>query len=271
MDLSAYLDRVGFGGAARPDLATLTAVMRAHVLAVPFENVDVQLGRPLDTSVARAFDKIVTRRRGGWCYEMNGVLGWALGEIGFDVTRIAAGVMREQMGDAQMGNHLALIVVLDGRRYLVDGGFGSALWAPLPLELGERWDEPFAVSLRAEADGYWRFVETLQGGPFSFDFRDALADEALLAAKCDWQQSHESSPFVQNLVAQKRESDRVHVTMRGRVFTRNDAERADKRVIETRDEWLALMRDVFGIDEAEMAGLWPAICQRHEALFPNGL
>lgn len=269
MDVADYLKRIGFAGSAAPDLATLTAIVQAHVSAVPFENVDVQLGRPLDTSVERAFDKIVNRRRGGWCYEMNGVLGWALRELGFDVTRIAAGVMRETMGDAQMGNHLALIVTLD-RRYLVDGGFGSALWAPLPMALGERWDEPFAVSLRAEADGYWRFNETLHGSPFSFDFRDAAADEALLAAKCAWQQSHPASPFVQNVVAQKRESARVHLTMRGRVFTRNDAERAHKRVIETREEWLALMRDVFGIDEKEMAGLWPAICQRHDELFPNG-
>ena len=82
---------------------------------------------------------------------------------------------------------------------------------------------------------------------------------------------HPASPFVQNVVAQKRESERVHLTMRGRVFTRNDAERAHKRVIETREEWLALMRDVFGIDEKEMAGLWPAICHRHDELFPNGV
>ena len=178
--------------------------------------------------------------------------------------------MREQMGDAQLGNHLLLIVRLD-QPYLVDAGFGSALWAPLPLALGERWDEPFEVSLSVEADGYWRFSEALHGSPFSFDFRDTAADEVLLAAKCAWQQSDPASPFVQNLVAQKRESENVHLTMRGRVFTRNDAARADKRVIETREEWLALMHDVFGIDEKEMAGLWPAICQRHEDLFPNGL
>jgi N-hydroxyarylamine O-acetyltransferase len=72
MDLQAYFDRIGFAGPARPDLATLRAIHRAHLLAVPYENLDVQLGRPVTLDPAHAFDKIVRRRRGGWCYEMKG-------------------------------------------------------------------------------------------------------------------------------------------------------------------------------------------------------
>ena len=70
--------RIGFSGVARPDLATLRAIHRGHALGISYENLDVQLGRPLSTSPAEAFDKIVRRRRGGWCYEMNGLMGAAL-------------------------------------------------------------------------------------------------------------------------------------------------------------------------------------------------
>ena len=78
MELSAYLHRIGFDGRVRPDLATLRAIHRAHQYAIPFENLDVQLHRPVVLDVEANYDKIVHQRRGGWCYEMNGVMGWAL-------------------------------------------------------------------------------------------------------------------------------------------------------------------------------------------------
>ena len=113
MELSAYLHRIHFDGSVRPDLATLRAIHRAHQYAVPFENLDVQLHRPLVLDPEASYEKIVCRRRGGWCYEMNGVMEWALKEIGFEVMRVSAGVMRIQAGDAQLGNHLCLLVRLD--------------------------------------------------------------------------------------------------------------------------------------------------------------
>ena len=94
--LQAYLARIGLEGPVGADLATLDAIVRAHVQAIPFENLDVQLGRPLTTDPAAAFAKLVEARRGGWCYEHNGVLGAALSAIGFDVTRLSAGVMRQR-------------------------------------------------------------------------------------------------------------------------------------------------------------------------------
>jgi len=68
VELAAYLERIGYAGPARPDLATLRAVHRAHLQAIPYENLDVQLGRPVSIDPAAAYDKIVRRRRGGWCY-----------------------------------------------------------------------------------------------------------------------------------------------------------------------------------------------------------
>src|SRR5215212_4496121 len=105
-ELTAYLERIGYDGALAPDLPTLTALHRAHVLAIPFENLDVQLGRPPTLDPAAIFAKLVTARRGGWCYEQNGLFGRVLAGLGFTVTRMSGGVMRAERGEATMGGHL---------------------------------------------------------------------------------------------------------------------------------------------------------------------
>jgi N-hydroxyarylamine O-acetyltransferase len=112
LNLDAYLKRIGYTKPVRADLATLRGIHRAHQFAVPFDNLDVQLRLPVVLDLEACFDKIVRRRRGGWCYELNGVVGWALRQIGYRVTRLSAGVMREHLGDAQLGNHLCLLVEL---------------------------------------------------------------------------------------------------------------------------------------------------------------
>ncbi|MCW3845880.1 arylamine N-acetyltransferase [Sphingomonas sp. LB-2] len=266
MQLAAYLDRIGHTGPIAPDLATLESIVRAHIATVPFENLDVQLDRPVGIGLDSIFAKIVGARRGGWCFEQNGLLGWALGEIGFEVRRISAGVMRVVRGDMALGNHLALIVMLDGQPWLVDVGFGGSQAAPLPLREGERLDTPFAVSL-TEANGWWRFAERAgEGDPFSFDFRAEPADEALLAARCAALQADPESVFVQNLVVQQRQGDR-HLTLRGRVFSIRSAEGEEKKLVDSADEFVTLLGDRFGLNLPEAAGLWDKVCVRHELLF----
>jgi N-hydroxyarylamine O-acetyltransferase len=267
LELSAYLDRIRFDGSVRPDLATLRAIHRAHQYAVPFENLDVLLRRPIALDLEAHYDKIVRQRRGGWCYEMNGVMGWALKEIGFEVMRMSGGVMRILAGDAQLGNHLCLLVRLD-QPYLVDVGFGGSLAEPLSLSASEREDRPYRLGLSELGDSYWRFAETAHGDgdAFTFDFRAAPADEALLARKCQYLQTDPASPFIQNLVVQRRTSD-THLSLRGRVLTVIQATRADKKLLNSPDELVATLRDSFDLDTPEAATLWPSICARHEALF----
>jgi arylamine N-acetyltransferase len=265
MDLRAYLERIRYNGEVRADLATLRAVHRAHQYAVPFENLDVQLRRPVVTSEEAAYDKIVGRRRGGWCYEMNGIMGWALREMGFDVTRLSAGVMREQVGDVQLGNHLCLLVRLD-RPYFVDVGFGGSLSEPVPLGPAAFDDHPYRITLTETLDGYWRFTEHALGDPFSFDFRAVPADEALFATKCSFLQTHAGSPFVQNLVVQRRTSD-THYSLRGRVLTTLRWAGQEKRLLDSPEELVTTLRERFELDVPEAASLWPAICARHDTVF----
>ena len=81
MQLSRYLERIAYNGPLNVDLETLNGIHQHHLRAVSYENLDVQLGVPLTTNVQAAYHKIVALGRGGWCYEMNGVMGWALSLI----------------------------------------------------------------------------------------------------------------------------------------------------------------------------------------------
>jgi N-hydroxyarylamine O-acetyltransferase len=267
LDLSAYLHRIHFHDRVRPDLATLRAIHRAHQYAIPFENIDVLLRRPVVLDLDANYRKIVGRRRGGWCYEMNGVLEWALKQIGFEVMRMSAGVMRVRAGDAQLGNHLCLLVRLD-QPYLVDVGFGGSLVEPLPLTASEREDCPYRLGLSELNDSYWRFAELAHGDgdAFSFDFRVAPADEVLLARKCQFLQTDPDSPFRQSLVVQRRTAD-THLSLRGRVLKVIHSTRVERKLLNSADELVTTLRDSFDLDTPEAGILWPSICARHEVLF----
>jgi arylamine N-acetyltransferase len=195
---------------------------------------------------------------------MNGLFGAALEAIGFSVTRLSCGVMRQDGGDERMGTHLALLVECDGR-WLCDVGFGGGLLAPLPLAAGARHDAPYAVSLQQTDDGYWRFTEQAET-PFGYDFRAEPADEALLAAKRDWQASHPGSNFVLNFVAQKRHPDR-HLVLRGRVLTERGSDGSTAHTIADADEFVATLAERFGIDEPRAREIWPRVDARHRELF----
>jgi N-hydroxyarylamine O-acetyltransferase len=250
MDLQGYLDRVGFTGEPGRDPETLRAIHRGHVSNIPFENIDVLLGRTVDFDLERIFDKIVTRHRGGWCYEMNGLLGWALESIGFDVTRLAGGVGRSARGDEAVGNHLVLLV--DGT-WLADVGFGDGLWEPVRLEAGEFSQRGFRSTLGMADDGWWRYRN--QSGD-EFDFRVEPADQSLLQDRCDYLRTSPESGLRRNLVAIIQTEDRG-VTLRNSICTVEFPDRAEKEVLKGRDDLVSVLRDVFGIVDPELGDLWP--------------
>ena len=262
------MQRIDYRDEPRPDLETLRRVLRAHVCAVPFENLDVQLGRPLTTRVEQAYDKIVRRRRGGWCYEQNGLFGWALWQIGFDVTRVAAAVMRADRGEMSEANHLVLLVRLPGtdETWLADVGFGGSLLRPIRLEAGEYVHTPYRLGLRRLDDGHWQFWEDPGNGEFSYDFRPEPASEAALDRKCVCLQTDPQSSFVLNLVAQIRAPDR-HTALRGRVLTRRDGAGKEVTILGSADDLVQVLANVFGLEEPGIAACWPRILERHEHLF----
>lgn len=129
--MDAYLDRIGLTGPLPANLETLEALQRSHLSSVPFENLDVYSRRGVRTDDAWSLAKIVDRRRGGWCFELNGAFAALLAALGYEVRRLAASVLYE--GSAPFPTHLTVAVFLD-RPYLVDVGFGDSFIRPLPLD-----------------------------------------------------------------------------------------------------------------------------------------
>lgn len=266
MDLKAYLDRIRYDGPLRRDGATLAALHRAHLRAIPYENLDVQFGRPLTTAIAPIFDKIVTRRRGGWCYEMNGLFGWALSELGFRLTRCAGAVLRAERGSEAIGNHLVLKVTLDEGVFLADVGFGDGPLDPIFVVSGPFASHGFEFALsRLEEDGWWRLHHHALGGVTSFDFTLQPADEALLAERSLWLQSAASSPFVQNAVLQHHFDGGIW-QMRGRVLRRTTPAGREDHVVADAAEYVGILAEIFDLALPDAAELWPKICARHEQL-----
>ncbi len=269
MELRSYLQRIEFEGSARASAEALATLLRCHVYSVPFENLDVQLGVPVTNDIDAVYDKIVGRGRGGWCYEQNGLFGWALSEIGFDVTRVAAAVHRDERGSAALANHLCLLVRTPDDPefvYLADVGFGGSMTRPIPLE--ESWHEqsPFRIGLQHLDDGYWRFREESGGDAVSFDFLAEPANESAMSDKCAQLQTDPNSSFVLNLVAQKRTPE-THIVLRGRVFTINTATGNETRTLRSRGELADTLANTFRLDVPEAESLWDRIVERHKILF----
>ncbi len=133
-DFPAYLARIGLAEAPPRTLKGLAALHRAHAAAIPFENLDIHLGKPIRIDVPSLEAKLVGARRGGYCYEQNSLFAAALESLGFSVTRLGARVRVGARVDPPR-THMLLSVRLDGREFLCDVGFGGGgVWEPLPLE-----------------------------------------------------------------------------------------------------------------------------------------
>lgn len=221
--------------------------------------------------VDEAFEKIVDRGRGGWCYEQNGLFGWALSEMGFDVMRVAGAVRRDERGAAALNNHLCLLIrEPDARQpvYLADVGFGGSMIAPIQLTESEHTQPPYRIGLRFFDERYWRLSEDSPDGESNYEFETRPADEAALAAKCEQLQSDPRSEFVQTLVVQKRLLD-AHVCLRGRVLATTAATGKQSVLLESAEDLAATVSELCGLDIPGIAELWPRVLARHEEWSAN--
>ncbi|MEV6753490.1 arylamine N-acetyltransferase [Streptomyces sp. NPDC051214] len=150
LHIEAYLARVGHEGEAKPDFDTLRALHRAHVASIPFENLEMMLGRSVPLDLGALQDKLVRQRRGGYCYEQNLLFAAALERIGFAVTGLGARV-RVGASSRRAVTHMLLRVEADGRQWHCDVGFGAeGLLEPIPM--GDEGDVRQDVR-----QGEWRF------------------------------------------------------------------------------------------------------------------
>lgn len=209
-DLTGYFARIGYTGPTDPSSPTLTALVTAHGNTIPFENLDPLMGTPVGDLSARAlFDKMVHRRRGGYCYEQNGLLGYVLAELGFDVDALAGRVVWMSPdgldGPLRPLTHQVLAVGIPGvdGRYLVDVGFGGqTLTSPIRLvtdQVQQTRHEPYR--LRDFRGGY--VLETLIGDEWRplYTFTDEPRPRIDLETGSWFVSTHPESIFVVGLSA----------------------------------------------------------------------
>ncbi|XP_034041877.1 arylamine N-acetyltransferase, pineal gland isozyme NAT-10-like [Thalassophryne amazonica] len=155
MNLEEYLERVGFCDPHdKLDLPTLSSIHRHHVLAIPFENLSIHCGEKLIIDLEVIFDKLVRSRRGGWCFENNFLFAWVLKELGYNMTTLGSRIFSSSLNDFDTAeSHLINMVVIEGKKYLADVGFGVSYQLREPLELVSGKDQP-------QAGGVFRLIDT---------------------------------------------------------------------------------------------------------------
>ena len=257
--LHRYLRRINYGGPLSPTRPTLHNLHRAHLLAIPFENLDVQMRvrRPFDLDAV--FEKIVDGNRGGWCYEMNGLFGWVLRELGFNVDFVAAAVEREKRGDPSLMNHLALLVHLD-QTYLADVGFGNGMLNPTPLREGPFGDGRFQFRLSRHGD-CWRFHNHPQNGA-TYDFTEARYEYGDFEHKARLLATTAESPFVQHLVVTKLTEDGMITLTNAALAIYSPNEMREESAPNAR-ELARILDEHFGLSVDGIDALWHRVASQH--------
>ncbi|MFW5416779.1 arylamine N-acetyltransferase [Nocardiopsis sp. CNT-189] len=218
VDVTAYLARLGRTGPRTPDASTLRALHRAQLASVPYENLDIQLGRTEPLSSAGVLAKITAPGRGGYCYELNGAFALLLEALGFQVARVIAAVGRKDDPAPVWGNHLALLVRAGGTTWIADTGLGDGFTDPLPLRPGRHTQGPFTYEVERLADGEWWVGHHEWGAVPGYRMRTEPLPLSAFAPHHLRQSTSPESSFVQTLIVQRPLPDRT-LTLRGTALT----------------------------------------------------
>lgn len=252
LDLDAYFARIGYTGTREPSLATLRALHLHHVLAVPFENLDVLLGRTISLELGDLARKIVHERRGGYCYEQNTLFAAVLRALGFHVATLVARVRWQVPAEQPTARtHMILRVEADGRPWLADVGFGSAgLTGPIALDAGEIEQTTPHEARRLAVRGEYTVHQVRIGGEWhdAFQFTSDAVPSIDYEVANWFSNKHPRSHFQQNLIVTRARADGSRVLLFNRELTerRRDGS-AVKRPVHDADELLALLAAHFDL------------------------
>ena len=269
MEVASYLTRIAYTSSVLPDARTLQALHRAHLLTIPYENLDLHCEprRGLSLDVTQIYDKIVGQKRGGWCYEMNGLFAWVLREVGFDVTILGSAVGRLGNPSALEDAHILLkVIALDqpNKAWIADVGFGNAFLEPLPLQPGIYRQDGFTYRLERDDSGRWWFINHVLGGA-GFDFSLKPFELNEFAAPSNWLQTAPESGFVRVPVCHRHLPGGKIVTLRALTLTTVAGEQRQVEVIQSLQAYAQTLTDVFGLDLADSELLWKRTKLVHEA------
>jgi N-hydroxyarylamine O-acetyltransferase len=250
VNVEGVLERIRYTGPREPTEETLRLLQNAFLEAVPFENLDIHRGRRISLDSSRIYEKIVTRRRGGFCYECNGLFAELLVSIGYEVSRVSARmVLGGRIG--REFDHMPLLVSLD-RDYLTDVGNGQSVRDPLPLA-GQECSEAEHIQYRVGAHGaghalYYREADS-QWLP-RFVFTTTPREQSEFSRMCDFHQDSPESVFTKHRLATIATPE-GRITLLGNRLTETRGTERDERELTSDAEVCECLRARFGIEFAD--------------------
>lgn len=254
IDLAAYSTRIGLPLAAGPSADLLADLQRAHRLAIPFENLDIPLGRGISIDPGLVFDKLVLQRRGGYCFEQNQLFLHVLQALGYLARPLLARVWMSAgeappVKDAQPATHMLILARIDEQDWICDVGFGGSYAPPLRLVPDEVVTSPDGARHRLMSDASYGCMLQRDGGSgwtnqYSFHLFE-VADVDLEVAN-HWTSTKAGTRFTSRCVASLA-MPTGFITMVNREFTRTEQGVSSSRTIADIDEYWASLEAEFGI------------------------
>src|SRR5687768_5627244 len=198
MDVDAYLQRINYRGPRTPTAETLRQLQVAHLFAVPFENLSIHSSQPIVLEDGALFEKIVRQRRGGFCYELNGLFAALLRSLGFSVDMLSAGVANKEGTFGPDFDHMVLLVRLE-ERWLADVGFGDSFLEPLLLDSRDEQIQGDRAYQIVDQGDHLIMRQREAGGQWENQYRFTLQPHnyADYAEMCHYHQTSPQSHFTQ--------------------------------------------------------------------------
>src|SRR5215208_4215964 len=249
MNVDAYLRRINYRGSLAPTAETLRALQVAHLLAVPFENLSIHAGKPIVLEEDALFTKIVEGRRGGFCYEANGLFAGLLRALGFEVAMLAAGVANAAGEFGPEFDHMTLMVTL-AERWLVDVGFGDSFLEPLLLD--SRVEQAQGThSFRIDAgDSHLILMKRNESGDWKAQYRFPLQPYTFpdYEEMCRFHQTSPDSHFTKGLICSRvTEEGRITLSDKRFISTPGPQRLREEQALSNREEYDRVLREQFGI------------------------
>jgi len=242
-----YLKRIGYAGRIARNAETLAALHRAHMLAVPFENLDIFLGREIVCDARRFVRKIVEENRGGFCYELNGAFAALLRELGFTVTLLSARVPRPDGSLAPDFDHLTLMVDLQ-EPWLADVGFGDLFLEPLKLLPGVEQEQDGRKFRILQTDDSFLFERTEPSGSWKaqYVFTTQPRQLAEFSGMCRYHQTSPESHFTQKKVCSLATPEGRITLTEGRLIRTVRGQR-EEEILVSEEEYRQALKKYFGV------------------------
>ena len=247
VNLDAYLQRIGYSGGLEPSRDVLHALHLAHATHIPFENLDVLLGRPIRLDLESLQAKLVAGRRGGYCFEHNLLFASVLEQIGFTVTRLAARV-RYRTSQRLPRTHMTLMVDVDGTNWLADVGFGAdGLLLPVPLGSGLESTQ-FAWTYRVSSSGANWMLQSLRESGWAdlYEFTLEPQHQVDYEMANHFTSTFPESRFVKMLTVQSMTTE-AKTALRNRELTVDEGAATTMRTLADDAEVLAVLEQTFGL------------------------